>query len=172
MEQTEDVLIESLVGKRKTRPTLGRFVDIRVLQVRLALLAISPGAGDLLLFAGKKIGEAQARKLGRKGSLKEGIGIYFDYLKETKVAIPELARCNEKGAVIRGYECAFSYGLPNIGECVCTFDAGFQAGFLSEFTGMRIISREVKCNANGDDYCEFVVKVVELEEKLAEAFRF
>jgi len=30
----------------------------------------------------------------------------------------------------------------------------------------------VKCNANGDDYCEFVVKVVELEEKLAEAFRF
>lgn len=172
MPSIEEALIQRIAEKKRLRPVLGDDVDIRVLQINVALLSLSPGTGDLLFFGGKRVGEAYARRLGKKGSLEEGIGIYSDYLKGNKIAMLELARCDEKGAVVRGRECAYSHGLPNIGRCICFFEAGFISGFLSAFTGRRVITREVKCPANGDEYCEFKITVSSLENRFEEAFKF
>lgn len=167
----EDALIEGLVARRPTRPTLGNEASISLLQARAALLSISPGASDLVFFSGKRFGEAYAKSLGKKGKLEEGLGVWADYLEENKAGIPENASCNEKRAVVRVTECAFSHGLPDIGMPVCHFDAGFLSGFLSAFTGRQFNVREVRCNANGDEYCEFEIREYRAKEAFEEAFR-
>ncbi len=41
-------------------------------------------------------------------------------------------------------------------EPVCHFIAGVVGGVVSELVGEEIVVRETKCEAMGDDYCEFV----------------
>lgn len=168
----EEALVKSLYGKSRVRPTLGDMVNISALRAYLMLLEISPGMRDLHFFAGRKYGEEFAKHLGRKGSLRKGIRALFKYLENTRLTIPELVSCTEKEAVVRGKECATSYGLPNIGTSVCWFESGVISGFLSAYTGRRMIAREVKCNADGSEYCEFVITPVKFEEKFREALTF
>ncbi|MBC8569686.1 hypothetical protein H8709_02460 [Oscillospiraceae bacterium NSJ-54] len=73
----------------------------------------------------------------------------------------EIVVAREDYAVYRNYECADCYGMPNIGMKICCYEAGTAAGCFEIPLGKHVVVTETKCCANGDDYCEFEVKVVE-----------
>ena len=166
----EEILVERLFSKEKIRPELGDDVDIRTLQTMVALLSLSPGMGDLLFFGGKKVGMEYGKKV-RGCSLEEGIEKYFDYLRRTKMAIPEIFELDSSTALIRLREKAEVYGLEAMGQKICRFDAGFQSGFLSQVTGKSFVSNETMCYANGDPYCEFEIRKITVPEAFEEAFK-
>ena len=45
--------------------------------------------------------------------------------------------------------------LPITGENVCTYDEGFIAGILNEYTGKTYDVREIDCWASGERVCRF-----------------
>ncbi len=94
----------------------------------------------------------------------------FESVKENKLGLPSLVESNKVYAVVRITECATCWGLSNVGWRVCTFDAGIQTGFLSAFTGKRIVSTETRCYASGDKCCEFKIRVLSPELAFKEAF--
>ena len=49
-------------------------------------------------------------------------------------------------------------GLPMSDETICTYDEGFLAGLLGEYTGMDFDVKEVDCWCSGDRVCRFEVK--------------
>jgi len=49
-------------------------------------------------------------------------------------------------------------GLPPIDEVVCTYDEGFLAGILEEYTGKPFTARETDCWCTGDRTCRFEAK--------------
>ncbi|MEN8613890.1 V4R domain-containing protein [Dehalogenimonas sp. THU2] len=51
-------------------------------------------------------------------------------------------------------------GLPISDETICTYDEGFIAGLLKEFTGKDFNVKEVDCWCSGDRVCRFEVKPV------------
>ena len=163
-------MMEGLVEKRPLRPTLGNEMNIAALQARAAMLSISPGTNDLVFFSGKRFGEAYAKSLDKKDEMRKGLDAWAEYMKANKIAVPEVASCDGKACIVRMRECAFSHGMPSLGLLVCQFDAGFLAGFLGVYTGGQYCVRETKCNANGDDYCEFVVREYKAAEAFEEAF--
>jgi uncharacterized protein len=77
----------------------------------------------------------------------------FDYGKQ------EIVRLEDNFAVYRTYECADCYGLPNLGLCICAYEAGIAAGALETTLGRAVQVTEVRCMANGDPFDEFEVKV-------------
>lgn len=168
-----EVLAETLL-KATARPTLGEMVHVRSLQDRALLYALSPGTGELMYFAGKDLGAADARHGGITAKdLREALQVYEKDTLSLRLARTEMTNESDREVVIRMHECAASYGLPNMGLKVCSFDAGVQAGFLSQALGKRVVSTEVKCNANGDAYCEFNIRVLDTPEAaFAEAFKF
>ncbi|MPN21851.1 hypothetical protein SDC9_169233 [bioreactor metagenome] len=46
-------------------------------------------------------------------------------------------------------------GLPVTNEMVCSYDEGFLAGILKEYTGVSYSVKEIDCWANGGRVCRF-----------------
>ena len=51
-------------------------------------------------------------------------------------------------------------GLPETGEAICTYDEGFIAALLENYTGQTFKVREVDCWCTGDRTCRFVASVI------------
>lgn len=172
-ENVVELLAERVLHEPVQRPTLGDSVNIRILQDRAILYALSPGTSDLLYFAGRELGTAYARKVGlKKPGLKEALEASAGLAEKHKLGRNQVVNVDDGSAVVRMHECATSYGLPNLGLRVCAFDAGIQAGFFAQLLGKRVVSSETKCNANGEEYCEFEIRVLPtVEAAFAEAFR-
>ncbi len=49
-------------------------------------------------------------------------------------------------------------GLPELGYEVCTFDEGFIAGILEEYTGRPLDVREIDCWCTGNRTCRFLAE--------------
>jgi len=164
-------ILAERIQQAPTRPTLGNWVDIRILQNRAVLCALSPGATELLYFAGQNIGEGYGRLLEKTNDLQKGLEAYAREVEEKKFAKAEITQVDGERAVIQLTENAATYGLPNLNLKVCAFDAGVQAGMLAQLIGKRVVSTEVKCYANGDSCCEFEIRVISTAEAaFAEAF--
>jgi predicted hydrocarbon binding protein len=172
-EKTNIDLLQSIVIE-KTRPTLGDLAGLRYLRARdSSTILLSPGMGDVLYLAGKKVGEVSAETAGLadKKTLKAAITTYFKDIVKNKYALPESENVTESNAKVRLRECALSYGL-EFGKNICYFEAGEQAGFFSKITGKRFVVTETKCCANGSDYCEFNIRELRPEKEFAAAFKF
>jgi hypothetical protein len=50
-------------------------------------------------------------------------------------------------------------GLPVCDETVCTYDEGFISGLFLEFSGKRVVVKEVDCWCSGDRVCRFEVRL-------------
>lgn len=167
-----DALAERLITGGSPRPSLGDWVNIRIVRDRAVLYALSPGTKELLYYAGRLVGSAYARRSNKKTDLNDALALYAKEVEARKIARAEIVSVNAEGATLRLHENATSYGMPNIHLKICAFDAGDQAGFFSGFTGQRVVSTETKCCANGDPYCEFDLRIIPTAEKaFAEAFR-
>lgn len=132
------------------RPTFGGTVPIRLYRA-VRLMAFR----ELL---GSKLSAAVLNMSGKSVAEKMGI----DGLKDTVKALHDLALCKaeveertDTGLVITATECATCSGMPNIGEALCHFEAGFVSGGLKATLGDSVNVVETKCWGLGDKICRW-----------------
>lgn len=101
---------------------------------------------------GKKIGESLPIH-----TLDEGLQIFQDL----QIGVPTIVEQDEGKVNIKVEDC-FCKGLPpKEGHLVCDLEGAILAGALSKVTNKDVSAREIKCNVNGDGYCEYEVRMNE-----------
>lgn len=80
--------------------------------------------------------------------------------EELKIGIPRIVYSDERKMNIVVEDC-FCKGLPTLEEekMICDLEGAILEGALTKLLGRRISVREIKCNATGDEYCEYEVKL-------------
>ncbi len=83
-------------------------------------------------------------------------------LKEYKIGILRFEKYDAVSGALQltvgeDLDCS---GLPITGENVCTYDEGFIAGILKEYTGREYRVEEIDCWASGDRVCRFKGEVI------------
>ncbi|HWQ66810.1 MAG TPA: V4R domain-containing protein [Methanospirillum sp.] len=51
-------------------------------------------------------------------------------------------------------------GLPELDYVICTYDEGFIAGVLGQYTGKRFRVKEIDCWCTGDRTCRFTAEII------------
>lgn len=59
--------------------------------------------------------------------------------------------------ILRLFDCFTCSNMKHLGKPICFFEAGILAGAVSNIRKQNMDANEVKCNALGDDFCEFEV---------------
>jgi predicted hydrocarbon binding protein len=139
--------------------TAGEFL---ALMDRLEKILTPSGVTALHYDAGKNIGEHTALELKENYKLdkEELIQAFAQAQKATGWGIMDFQDVDFKqlsGRIIvkDGFE-AYSWGKKNYK--VCNWTRGMIAGFMSAIFGKPVEANEVKCLANGDEHCEFVIQ--------------
>lgn len=153
-----DRLAEAIREKKDGRPELGRFVDILAIQKRLAAIFLDADIKEDLHFAGWKLGERAVK--GETADFKKAVELALLKFEEEKFARTEIADIKESEIRFRLRENANCAGLGDLGTKACYFEAGYLTGVVGKKTGKRVICEEERCSLQGNDYCEFVIKVL------------
>ncbi|MDG5788808.1 4-vinyl reductase [Evansella sp. AB-P1] len=138
--------------KKIQRPTLGNDVPLELFR-SVRLIGMYQGlpmhGKSTTLVVGKKIGESLAVK-----SVEEALQLF----KDLKIGIPRVIEKKDAEMHIAIEDC-FCEGLPvHEGNMVCDLEGAILEGALSTIYKGRINVREVKCNVNGDQECEYKIK--------------
>lgn len=80
-------------------------------------------------------------------------------LQRMMVGVPRVEREEEDWLVVEEQECAVCSGLANIGEAVCSFEAGLLAGALEAIRQRPVGVVETKCWGLGDRVCRFEARI-------------
>jgi len=112
-----------------------------------------------LPMKGKNTTLAVGKKIGQNlpvSSIEETL----EKFKELKIGIPSIIESNEHEIHIKVEDC-FCKGLPvHIGHMTCDLEGAILEGAFSRFYDRKVMVQEVKCNVNGDDYCEYKVRIL------------
>lgn len=115
-------------------------------------------AEDILRSAGFRAGVAFSENvITERGSFNAFVADLQNKLKEFQIGILRIEKADMDNmkfvlTVSEDLDCS---GLPITGDTVCTYDEGFIAGILEEFTGDSFHVVEVDCWATGDRTCRF-----------------
>lgn len=102
------------------------------------------------LAVGKKIGESLP-----VNTIENALNLF----KELKIGIPTITNQQEDQIHIKVEDC-FCKGLPHqTGHLVCDLEGAILAGAISKVLNKNVTSKEIKCNVNGDSYCEYEVRI-------------
>ena len=143
------------------RPRLGNSMPINYMRERQTLTFIlHPELKETAYHVGRLIGAKICPDRIRGKSLPEIMESNRPIAQNDGYAFEEIVEADMRHAVYRHYECADCYGLPNLHDRICIYEAGTAAGMFSEALGRPVTVTETKCCANGDPYCEFLVEVV------------
>lgn len=87
--------------------------------------------------------------------------------KITALGIGQIVMTNmsDEKIVFRLDDCFTCSEMENIGKPVCYFEAGILAGAVSTISKQDMDAVEVRCNAPGDNYCEFEVTKASAHKK-------
>jgi predicted hydrocarbon binding protein len=144
------------------RPRLGDLMSIQYMRERQTLsFVLHPELKEIAYEIGYRIGRDICSDMIRGKTLPEIMQSNQPIAESISYAFEEIVEADEKHAVYRHYECADCYGLPDIHDKVCVYEAGVAAGMFSEALGKQCTVTELKCCANGDPYCEFLVEVTD-----------
>lgn len=154
-KKIKNFILKDFLTKRIIRPTLGNFDHIATLQTMyLGLWLSSTGSHTLLYWIGKNSGLEIGKKVkGKTRRIK--MKNLVDIFEELKIGIVKEIELEEK-LLFTVKECAFCVGAKNFEKRICSYLAGFFAGFLETSSRKRINVIETKCIANGDPHCEFL----------------
>ncbi len=170
-EREEPMFNWGMIGDIKEgRPNLGPTMDVtvyRLMQFTLRDVIIQEfdaATADRIFF---KAGEQAGRELFKVAiTQKTDFGAFVqelgDLLARLQIGIlrvekSDLSKMEFTLTVAEDLDCS---GLPVCEETVCTYDEGFIAGLLLEFTGRRFHVKEVDCWCSGDRVCRFDVRPV------------
>lgn len=140
--------------KKIDRPTLGNMIPLELFRT-IRLIGMYQG----LPMNGKNTTIAVGRKIGQSlpvQTIEEALQIF----KELKIGIPTIIHSTENEIHIKIDDC-FCQGLPiHQGNMTCDLEGAILEGALSQIFKEKIMVREVKCNVNGDEHCEYVIKIL------------
>ena len=168
-ERNETIFDWSMIGDiQEGRPNLGSAMDVtvyRLMQFTLRDVIIQKfdtATADRIFY---EAGELAGRQLFQTAiTERNDFGAFVqeleDLLARLKVGIlrvekSDLKRMEFTLTVAEDLDCS---GLPVCDETVCTYDEGFIAGLLLEFTGKKFRVKEVDCWCSGDRVCRFDVR--------------
>ena len=169
-EEREEALFNwGMIGNiAEGRPNMGSTMDVtvyRLMQFTLRDVLIQefdPATADRLFY---KAGELAGRELFKavitqKTDFAAFIQELEDLLSALKIGIlrveqSDLEKMEFTLTVAEDLDCS---GLPVCEETVCTYDEGFISGLLREFSGRRVVVKEVDCWCSGDRVCRFEVR--------------
>lgn len=137
--------------KKIKRETLGNLVPLELFR-SVRLIGMYQG----LPMRGKNTTITVGREIGRSmpvSSIEDTLKLF----EELKIGIPKVIKRNETEVHIAIEDC-FCEGLPIMeGNIVCDLEGAILEGALSKVYDGNINIREVKCNVNGDDHCEYII---------------
>lgn len=139
--------------KNSDRKQLGDFVPLELYRA-IRLIGMYQGlpmkGKATTLAVGKKIGESLPIE-----TVDEALKVFQDL----KIGIPTLIKKTEDTAHIKVDDC-FCKGVPqHTGHFVCDLEGAILAGAVSKVLNKKVTSKEIKCNVNGDSYCEYEVRI-------------
>ena len=168
-ERDEAIFDWSMIGDIAAgRPNLGGTMDVavyRLMQFTLRDVIIQEFDTETAEKIYYKAGELAGKELF-KNMIKEKTDFNLfvkelqDLLTTLKIGILRVESADfEKMeftlTVAEDLDCS---GLPISDETICTYDEGFIAGILFEFSGKKFDVKEVDCWCSGDRVCRFDVK--------------
>lgn len=169
-EEREELLFSwNMIGNvAEGRPNLGSGMDVnvyRLMQFTLRDVLIrrfgAETADRIFYEAGQHAGEVFCRELlNREADFNSFVIELQEKLKQLKVGILRVEKADIEAmmftlTVAEDLDCS---GLPVSDETICTYDEGFIAGILFEYTGKSFDVKEVDCWCSGDRVCRFDVK--------------
>ncbi|WP_342563214.1 V4R domain-containing protein [Paenibacillus sp. FSL R7-0345] len=140
--------------QKMDRAKLGNMVPLELFRtIRLIGMnqGLPMGGKGTTLTVGRKIGESLPVT-----SVNDLLALF----EELKIGIPRIVYSDERKMNIVVEDC-FCKGLPTLEEekMICDLEGAILEGALTKLLGRRISVREIKCNATGDEYCEYEVKL-------------
>lgn len=160
---------KALAEGRQIRPTFGNEMQILYMRDRQTFtFMLFPELLPLSYQIGKVIGAAYIAPSLTGTNLKELLESNVRIAPEHKYGRQEIVKVTDNEAIYRTYECADCYGLPNIGLKICVYESGTAAGAFEAKLGKKVEVVEEKCCANGDQYCEFRISVLDEKAVLQE----
>lgn len=138
------------VATECVRPSLGTTVNVCYLRA-LRLL------GWRELF-GPRLNARLLELAGRRAAAHVDHQCLDDILgcmQRMMIGVPRLVHSDDELFVLEEDECGVCSGLGNIGEPVCTFEAGLLAGALEQVYRKPVSVAETKCWGLGDKICRF-----------------
>lgn len=137
--------------KKIKRDTLGNEVPLELFRT-IRLIGMYQG----LPMNGKHTTHTIGREIGKSmevHSLEEALTLF----EKLKIGIPKIIDRKENEITIVIEDC-FCEGLPvNEGTMVCDLEGAILEGVLSTLGDKKVSVREVKCNVNGDEHCEYKI---------------
>lgn len=139
--------------KKIDRQDLGDTVPLELFRtIRLIGMyqALPLGGRGTTLTIGRKIGESLP-----VASLEELLQLFEDL----RIGKPRIIQRNNDYIRIAVDDC-FCKGLPVQEEkMVCDLEGAIMEGALTRIMNRRVTVKEVKCNINGDEHCEYDVRL-------------
>ena len=140
--------------KKIDRPTLGNMIPLELFRT-IRLIGMYQG----LPMNGKNTTIAVGRKIGQSlpvQTIEDALQIF----KDLKIGIPTIIDAIENEIHIKIEDC-FCKGLPiHEGNMTCDLEGAILEGAFSLIYDKKVIVREVKCNVNGDEHCEYMIKIL------------
>ncbi len=139
--------------KKIKRGKLGRQVPLELFRtIRLIGMhqGLPMGGKGTTLTVGRKIGESMPVKT---------VDEFLNLFTELKIGIPRVEHQDAASMRIAVEDC-FCEGLPVMeGKFMCDLEGAIMEGALAKILDKKVSVREVKCNVNGDEHCEYDVKL-------------
>jgi uncharacterized protein len=123
--------------------------------IRVSLMDEGINIDPILRNAGFKVGETFYKKIKNQDINKfiDNIAKFWEANQLGKVEVK-----STDPIIIQAYDCFECEDLPQIGRPACAFDSGVLEAFFTRYYQENVDVEEVKCYAQGDDYCQFMVK--------------
>ncbi|MBN3523527.1 V4R domain-containing protein [Paenibacillus apiarius] len=138
--------------KKISRTKLGHTVPMELYRA-VRLIGMYQG----LPMKGKGTTVTIGRKIGESlpvHSLEE----LLDVFRELKIGDPQIVHEEEHKIHVAVKDC-FCEGLPEMeGNMVCDLEGAIMEGAMNKIKNKRVFVKEIKCNVNGDDCCEYEIR--------------
>ncbi len=123
--------------------------------IRVALMQEGLNIDPILHNAGFKVGKTFYNELkdSETGEFAKKVASFWENHKLGRIEIE-----NTNPLTLRAYDCFECEDLPKIGRPSCAFDSGILEAIFSMHFNTPMNVTEIKCYAQGDEYCCFTIK--------------
>ncbi|THF76075.1 V4R domain-containing protein [Cohnella fermenti] len=84
----------------------------------------------------------------------------FQLFRDLRIGLPEIVHQEERLLRVAIEDC-FCKGLPVMEEkLVCDLEGAIMEGALSRILERKVSVKEIRCNVNGDERCEYEIRLL------------